>query len=303
MEWEDAGLLDLPMGEDARPATVAIGGSDDRRDMGFVDFFVILLITIGPLKAAIIYAKLTGKAHSTFKRQVAFKTVTVATIVCLVLVVAGHWLLGLFHVSLPALKIAGGLILLLFALDMVMGGGKKAEEGDAPPSADIAIYPLAMPLMATPQGLVAITTIVAVKGSIGEPIAMAVMVLVIMGINLAILLSADMLLKSGGGGVMVAVGKVVGLLLAALAIQLMISSFRDLGVIAAARRSTLPGRARPRPPQARPRRLLTGPTPAPMPLRPATDPHVPSPARTASFTSSPPDRRPRPIDSPSPGPS
>jgi multiple antibiotic resistance protein len=202
-------------------------------DMGLADIFIILLITIGPLKAAIVYAKLTGKADPAFKRLVAFKTVTVATIVCLVFVFAGQWLLGVFHVSLPALKIAGGLILLLFALDMVMGSEKKADGGDALPSADIAIYPLAMPLMATPQGLVAITTIVAAKDSVGQLIAMAVMVLVIMGVNLAILLSADGLLK-GGGGAMVVVGKVVGLLLAALAIQLMISSFRDLGVIAAA---------------------------------------------------------------------
>lgn len=200
--------------------------------MGLADIFVILLITIGPLKAAIIYAKLTGKADSAFKRQVAIKTVTVATIVCLIFVFAGQWLLGVFHVSLPALKIAGGLILLLFALDMVMGSEKKVEEDGALPSADIAIYPLAMPLMATPQGLVAITTIVAAKNSFGELIAMAVMVLVIMGLNLAILLSADRLLKSGGGGAMVVVGKVVGLLLAALAVQLMISSFRDLGLIA-----------------------------------------------------------------------
>lgn len=140
-------------------------------DIGFADIFVILLITIGPLKATIIYAKLTGKADAAFKRQVAFKTVTVAAIVCLVF--AGHWLLGVSHVSLPALKIAGGLILLLFALDMVMGSEKKAEDGDALPSADIAIYPLAMPLMATPQGLVAITTVVAAKDSIGELIAVA----------------------------------------------------------------------------------------------------------------------------------
>ncbi|MGJ4855028.1 MarC family protein [Labrys sp. La1] len=202
-------------------------------DIGLADIFVILLITIGPLKAAIVYAKLTGKADAAFKRQVAFKTVLVAAIVCLVFVFAGQWLLGVFHITLPALKIAGGLILLLFALDMVMGSEKKAEDGDALPSADIAVYPLAIPMMATPQGLVAITTVVATKDSIGELITVAVMVLVIMGINLATLLSADKLLKKGGGGAMVVVGKVVGLLLAALAVQLMISSFRDLGVIAA----------------------------------------------------------------------
>jgi multiple antibiotic resistance protein len=205
-------------------------------DLGLADIFVILLITIGPLKAAIVYAKLTAKSDTAFKRQVAFKTVTVALIVCLVFVFAGQWLLGVFHVSLPALKIAGGLILLLFALDMVMGGEKKPENGDAAPSHDIAVYPLAIPMMATPQGLVAITTVVATKNSFGELLTVAIMVIIIMCFNLGVFLSVDRLLKSGGGGVMMVVSKVIGLLLAALAVQLMISSFRDLGMIAAAAR-------------------------------------------------------------------
>jgi multiple antibiotic resistance protein len=202
-------------------------------EVGLADIFVILLITIGPLKAAIVFAKLTGSADRAFRRQVAFKTVTVATIVCLLFVFIGQNLLGVFHVSLPALKIAGGIILLLFALDMVMGEEKKVAAVDALPSPDIAIYPLAMPLMATPQGLVAIVTIIATKNTLVDMLLIAVMVLVIMAFNLGILLSADRLLKSGGGGVMLVVGKIVGLLLAALAIQLMISSFRDLGLIEA----------------------------------------------------------------------
>lgn len=204
-----------------------------RLELGLADIFVILLITIGPLKAAIVYAKLTGNADRSFRRQVAIKTVTVATIVCLLFVFIGQNLLGLFHVSLPALKIAGGIILLLFALDMVMGEEKKMAASDALPSPDIAVYPLAMPLMATPQGLVAIVTIIAAKNTLVDMLVLAAMVLVIMALNLAILLSADRLLKSGGGGVMLVVGKIVGLLLAALAIQLMISSLRDLGLIEA----------------------------------------------------------------------
>lgn len=203
-------------------------------ELGFADIFVILVITIGPLKATIVYAKLTANTERDFRRTVAIKTVTVATIVCLLFVFIGQNLLGLFHVSLPALKIAGGIILLLFALDMVMGEEKKVAASDALPSPDIAIYPLAMPLMATPQGLVAIVTIAAAKNTLADLLLIALMVLIIMALNLAILLSADRLLKAIGGGVMVVVGKIVGLLLAALAIQLMISSLRDLGMIAAA---------------------------------------------------------------------
>lgn len=202
-------------------------------DFGLADIFMILLITVGPLKAAVVYAKLTGQSDRAFQREVAFKTVTIATIVTIIFVFFGQSLLSLFHVSLPALKIAGGLILLLFALDMVIGDHGGSEGTPVSPTPDIAIYPLAMPLMATPQGLVAITTIVAETTTFGQKIGVAVIILIIMAINLAVLLSAGKLLREGAAGVMVVVSKVVGILLAALAIQLMISAGKDLDLLAA----------------------------------------------------------------------
>ena len=90
--------------------------------LGIIDIVTILLVTIGPLKALIVYASLTAEADVDFRRQVAIRTVKTAAIVSLVFVLAGEILLRIFHVSLPALKIAGGIILLLFALGMVMGG-------------------------------------------------------------------------------------------------------------------------------------------------------------------------------------
>lgn len=200
-------------------------------DFGLADIILILFITIGPLKSAVVYAQLTGQSDRAFQRAVAFKTVTVSAIVALVFVFFGQNLLNLFHVSLPALKIAGGLILLLFALDMVIGEHKN-DVSDVPPSLDIAIYPLAMPLMATPQGLVAITTIVAETQTFAQKLIIALVVIAIMALNLGILLSAGKLMR-GGGGVMVVVSKVVGILLAALAVQLMIMAAKDLGLIAA----------------------------------------------------------------------
>jgi multiple antibiotic resistance protein len=124
--------------------------------LGIVDIVTILLVTIGPLKALIVYASLTAEADVDFRRQVANRTVKTAAIVLLVFVLASEVLLRIFHVSLPALKIAGGIILLLFAIGTVMGGG-HGDEDEKPKglSLDIAVYPLATPMMATPQGLVA----------------------------------------------------------------------------------------------------------------------------------------------------
>jgi multiple antibiotic resistance protein len=122
--------------------------------LGIVDIVTILLVTIGPLKALIVYASLTAEADVDFRRQVAIRTVKTAAIVSLVFVLASEVLLSIFHVSLPALKIAGGIILLLFAIGTVMGGG-HGDEDEKPKGLSLAVYPLAIPMMATPQGLVA----------------------------------------------------------------------------------------------------------------------------------------------------
>jgi multiple antibiotic resistance protein len=199
--------------------------------IGIADIILIFLITIGPLKALIVYATLAGGADAALRRQIAFRTVMVATIVALLFVVAGELLLQLFHISLAALKIAGGIILLLFALGMVMGGGHDDGEKPKAVSLDIAVYPLAMPMMATPQGLVAITVATAAMTAVWQIVVIAVIVLAIMGFNLVCMLAADRIIRALGPSTLQIIAKIAGLLLTALAVQLMILGLTDLGLI------------------------------------------------------------------------
>jgi multiple antibiotic resistance protein len=202
-------------------------------NFGIADVIALLLVTIGPLKAAIVYATLTAGADKAVRRAIAFKTVTVAAIVILIFIVFGEFIFGIFHISLPALKLAGGLILLLFALGMVMGDDKKDSGLGGPLNTSLAVYPLAMPLMATPQGIVAVVTLAAAKPEMSNLIILIAISLAIMGINLVILLSADKILGKGSGTALQLVGRIVGLLLAGLAMQLMIFGLTDLGLIKA----------------------------------------------------------------------
>jgi multiple antibiotic resistance protein len=208
---------------------MAEGGS--QMDLAIADIAVILFITIGPMKAAIVFATLTAKADAAFRRQVAIKTVTTAAIVVLLFIVGGEFLLGVFHISLAALKLAGGLILLLFALHMVMGEEKGGAEDAGPPSPSIAIYPLAMPLMATPQGIVAIVTMSAAMPTIGGLLLLVVISAVILAINLLALLYADKIIALIGVGALQIIGRIMGLLLTGLAIQLILWGLGDVGAI------------------------------------------------------------------------
>lgn len=199
---------------------------------GVLDILVILLITIGPTKAAAFFVGLTAGAEPALKRRIAIRSVVTAAVICGVFVLIGEGLLSAFHISLAALKIAGGLVLLLFALHLVLGEERKdeAETGPPAPSLDIAVYPLAMPLMATPQGLVAIVTLAAsMRG--GGLLLLLALVLVVMVFNLFFMLFADRILGLLGPAALKVVLRVFGLLLCGLAVQLMILGFRDLGLI------------------------------------------------------------------------
>ena len=201
-------------------------------NFGVIDLFMILFITLGPLKSSIVYVTLTAEADAGFRRRVAIKTVATSTSVALLFVVAGEFLLNAFHVSYPALKIAGGLILLLYALEMVMGSKSKEDDNTgAATSTDIGVYPLAMPLMATPQGLVAIATVTAATPGTQEVLLVIGLILAIMAFNFIFLLGAHRILSLIGASALNVVARIVGLLLVALAVQLMIWGLTDLGVL------------------------------------------------------------------------
>ena len=201
-------------------------------ELGLADILVIFLVTLGPIKATVVFASLTAGADSAFRRSVAIKTVVSATAVCLLFVLAGGFLLTAFHVSLPALKIAGGLILMLYALSMVKGesSGQGDQAGSAP-STEIGIYPLAMPLMATPQGIVLITTITATTTSISEVLSIVALILAIMTFNFGCLLGAHWIIRVIGPAALQVVSCIVGLLFVALAVQLMMWGLVDLGIL------------------------------------------------------------------------
>ena len=123
-----------------------------------LDIFMAILITMGPLKVVLVYGETTRDLSPELRRRIAIKAVGVAAIVGLLFIVLGKFLLDLFHFSIAALTIAGGAILFVFAINMVLSGGGNDDLGaeDKDPT-KIAIFPLAMPLMATPISIVYLT--------------------------------------------------------------------------------------------------------------------------------------------------
>lgn len=203
--------------------------------MGWLDILILLSITVGPLKAAAMYLTLTAGADRALKRAIAIRTVLTATIICVVFALAGGTILGLFHVSIPALLIAGGIILFVFALRLVLGEDYEEPPSSQPqaPTARIGTYPLAVPLMASPQGIVAITAIsVERPGGWESKLLLVGLVLAQMAINLGFLLFAEKIFARASADVLKVVMRIMGLLLCGLAVQMVILALQRMGVLA-----------------------------------------------------------------------
>ncbi len=200
-----------------------------------LDIFFGILITMGPLKVVLVYGETTRELSPEWRRRIAVKAVGVAAIVGLLFIVLGKVLLDLFHFSTAALTIAGGAILFIFAINMVLssGGGDNHGAEDKDPT-KIAVFPLAMPLMATPIGIVYLTVLSVTFNEVNVMlIIIGLLFLLVMLINLGVLLGESKILKYIPADAFGVAERILGILLAALAVQTIINGLRELGVLAA----------------------------------------------------------------------
>jgi multiple antibiotic resistance protein len=203
------------------------------------EIFMFLFATIGPLEVTIVCATLTADASPEFLKKVAIRSVLIASIVCILFALVGEAILHLFKVSVPAFQIGGGVIVMCFSVELVMGGmwsgnagaGGPKEKSDEP-SLDIATYPLAIPLMASVPGLVAIVSLLAQQDDLSALAYLASVIVVIMAINYLSLRSCKYLLRAVGPVTLQVASKIMGVILASLAVELVLMGLISLGLIA-----------------------------------------------------------------------
>ena len=195
-----------------------------------LDFFMTLLVTMGPLKVMLVFAALAKPLGASDRRRVAAKAVVVAFLVGLLFIVGGKFLMDLFHFSIAALRIAGGVILFIFALQMVLGdGGHSQEANEVEDPTGIAIYPLAIPIMASPIGIVALTLASARFNDDPATLGLiAVLLLVVMVINWIVLVGESRILKYIRPELIGVAERVLGILLAALAAQVILTGLAEV---------------------------------------------------------------------------
>jgi multiple antibiotic resistance protein len=199
-----------------------------------IDVFLIIFIGMGPIKVLLVYLAATREASPELQRKIAVKAIRTAVIVGILLLVAGAVFMKILHFSQGALTIAGGLILLLLALNIVLSPPKKEEQGAAPDEATLmsmAIYPLAIPLLLNPIGIVALTVFSAEAQTLVDLAVLLGMLLAVAAIDLSVFLVSHRLDKYLTHERILVLEKLLGILLAALAVQLILNGLADVGVV------------------------------------------------------------------------
>jgi multiple antibiotic resistance protein len=189
--------------------------------------FFTLFIVINPLGALPLFLALTGGLDAATQRRIAATAVLVSFAVLLFFIVAGGFLLQHLGISLRAFQIAGGIVLFLVALDMVRGPGPSAAPGAAPPNPTaIAVYPLAIPKIAGPAAMLTVVLLTDDdRFDLPHQVMTTGVLVLVLTVTLGILLAAGPISRLIGESGANVIGRVLGMLLVALAVQTILSAF------------------------------------------------------------------------------
>jgi multiple antibiotic resistance protein len=196
---------------------------------------VTLFVTIGPIEAAAIYAGVTSGIHLQDRGSLALRSTVIAGSLMLLFAFAGNPVLSWMHVSLPAFRFAAGLMLFLQAINLVFGGAaglssiSAAEQKEAMTPRDIAVFPLAFPIIAGPGPLTAVVLLMGQADILRAGIVVTVLMLCLALTYLA-LLAADRLKRILGVTGADVVGRVSGIFLGALAAQFVVDGLKGTGL-------------------------------------------------------------------------
>jgi multiple antibiotic resistance protein len=182
----------------------------------FGSVFVTLFVIMDPPGITPIFLALTSGRPGRVQRRMAWQAAAVALGVIAVFGVCGQQILDYLHVSVPALMVAGGLLLLLIALDLLTG---KADEPTQTKDVNVALVPLGMPLLAGPGAIVTVILAVQKAHGTGQQLSVWVAIAamhVVLWLTMRYSLVIIRLIKDGG---VVLVTRLSGMLLSAIAVQ------------------------------------------------------------------------------------
>ena len=197
-----------------------------------VSALVTLLVVVDPVGLAPTFLAVTHGLPAKARKQIALRACVIAGAILIGTALVGDWLLRQLGIGVPAFRIAGGLLLFLVASEMVLGvridrQSKQAEEALEEHVRNIAAFPLAIPLMAGP-GAITATVLLAGRAG-GDPLRVGLLIgiiAIIAAVCLLVFLAAGRIERLLGATGNTVLSRLLGVLLAALAVQFVIDGVK-----------------------------------------------------------------------------
>ena len=191
--------------------------------------FLMLFITIEPIGALALFVALTAGLSAAERRKTAIRATLYSAGILLAFLVLGQLLLSGLGIRLVSFQLAGGIVLFLLAIQMVFGTGVAAPGGETEPGHDLAVFPIAVPNIAGPGAIAAIVVLTDNhRHSIPEQLLTAAMLLTVLLLTLVLLLLANPIHRALGRAGSNLVVRVMGLILAALAAELVVAGLEEV---------------------------------------------------------------------------
>ena len=198
----------------------------------FLSAFVSFFVVIDPPGCAPIFYGLTSGATPAQRRRMGIRAVVVATLILLLFALVGEPMLAVLGIELSSFRIAGGVMLFFIAIDMVFEKRTQRREDRAqkvketPEIEDVSIFPMAMPMIAGPGSIATVMLIMARAQGLEANIAVLAALFANLALMMGALLAVGPLMRLFGQNVEAVITRVLGVILAALAVQFIVDGLK-----------------------------------------------------------------------------
>lgn len=199
--------------------------------------FVTMFVVIDPIGLAPLFVALTQGVPERQRRRIAVRACALGMAILIAFALFGEALLGFIGISMPAFRVAGGILLFLTALDMLFERRTKRREDQSGDQSgyedhnDPSVFPLAIPLISGPGAIASVILLTGQKpGAEGLVLVLAITALVL-GVCLALFLASGLLERALGKTGITVVTRLLGMLLAALSVQFVLDGLRAFAVL------------------------------------------------------------------------
>jgi multiple antibiotic resistance protein len=196
--------------------------------------FVTLFVVIDPVGSLPVYLFAVQGVPASLHRNFAIRAVIIATIVLLAFLMGGQILMETMGLRLGSFQIAGGIVLFMFAMTMIFGESKPAREIEEAGRDHLAgaVFPLAIPSIASPGAMLAVVVLTNNHTeSVANQTVTAGLLIVVLILTLGLLLAASTVFKVIGITGASVISRVMGIVLATIAVDAILGGFEALGVL------------------------------------------------------------------------